>query len=1254
MSVTLKILPKKQDQTLAIKPKTLVIKPQKQDNTQTKTQHVKQSDYSRFRDQRDHIYNIPDTYIGGSVQGERDERVLNLETGLFQKKTIFLPEGVERLFIEILSNAGDNSARSMFKGIDPGEICVTMTDTTIKIRNGGIPIPVEIHKEEGIYVPELIFGYLMSSSSYDKNKKRKFSSRNGFGAKLTNVFSKVFKVTVADPINGLLFEKEWRDNMKISDPCSLTDYSKDEKAFVEIEYTLDFQRFGYQDNKYPSEAFELFSRHIVDTAFTLKIPVSFNGKKFNIKSGKDYAKLYLGKEAVKNSILYYSWPEGTETIVKKGVEYAKNKGVLPIIEICAVDTPDMAERMAFVNNMWTRNGGVHYEAAFKAIASSVLKTVNEPKKAKKEIKTPKLTLQDVKKHVSLFVNCWIDDPIFDSQSKNELKSPAPKVNIPEEVLKPLMKWELVARLYAELDAKLFKSISKTDGKKKKNLSGMDKLQDANKAATSESTNCTLYVTEGDSALTFAIKLCSYLPNQAGRDYIGYYPLRGKPLNVMNAPFDQIMANKEINDLKTVLGLRERVDYTIDENYETLRYGHLMVCADADNDGLHILGLVLNLFYCKYPTLLARGYVKYLKTKILDVRKGKQMIKFYTHHEYNEWKKVTPDYQKWTHNYFKGLGTNENDDIKDESQSPNIVMTTFDEYAAQSFHLAFDKTLADSRKTWISSWVPDYQVETLKIKPLSSFINHEFIQFSIADVARSIPRFTDGLKTSQRKIMWTALKTWGKKGEKMKVAQFAASVSKKTCYLHGEKSLEGAIVGMAQDFVGANNMPPLEARGEFGTRTKLGADASAGRYIFTKTQFWIPYVFRKEDYPILNMIIDEGQEIEPVTLLPILPMHLINGQIGIGTGSSTWIPAHNPLNIVYWLESKILGLPLPELIPWYRGFTGEIEVKSHKKEKKVEDDEVEDDETPKNSSKSSTPKASSKESTPKSSSKETTPRTSSSNLDDENEDDEVDEDEVMTDKRTKLSMFTYGTFEEERKKITVTELPIGRSIHSYKVYLERLREQKIITQFKNYSTADVPKFEIYGMKNPSLRALKLIKSYGMSNMVLLDDRDAPVRYENAAAIMETFYSIRVAYYAKRKVFILEDISKDIAILNAKIRFILAVIKGYELIKANSSITDEEANVQEGILVVGRTKKDIGFQMEKMNFDDGLLKSVTLYQCTHEEVQKARDEIEKLENDRRVKEETTPEQMWLSELKEFVKVYCKHYKETYESPSSLRPE
>jgi DNA gyrase/topoisomerase IV subunit B len=814
---------------LAVKPQTapVLIKTAQQGQTQSPVQlnvtspqiqpspggayRITAADYQRYGSTREHIYNITDTYIGSDEQMPRSERVLNLETMVFQEEEITVPEGVERIFVEISSNAGDNVARSLRHKIDPGEVTIKMDGEIISVRNGGIPIPVEIHPVEKMWVPQLIFGVLHSSSNYNKEKVRTECGRNGYGAKLTNIFSKYFMVTVGDPNNKRWYRQVWTENMTIQgEPEIKEEYTGE--AFVEIVYKMDFKRFGYE--RYPDQAFRLFSRHAADMSFTGKVPVSFNGIKLNVQKAKDYAKLYLGEEAVKNSIIYYQWAPGIKTVEKKGIEYAVDPGVVPMVEICAVDTPDNALNVSFVNGMWTRNGGVHADAAFKAVATGLLSTVNGNDKGKKKNRAHKLNLGDVKRHVSMFVSCWLGDPKFDGQTKTALRSPTPKIIIDEKILQPIAKWDLINRLYAELEAKHFRASVKSDGKKKRFLSDI-KGEDANDAGTVRSGNCTLYVTEGKSAMGFAVSMLSLF--EKGRDFIGLLPLKGKPLNVMNAPPMQVAENTEILELKKMLGLRERVNYLLDENFETLRYGHLMILADADTDGKHILGLVLNLFHCKYPSLLARGYVKYLRTKIVDVKKGRQYFKFYSNHEYEEWQANTPDWKTWEHNYYKGLGSSSDADIAEEFRAPKIVQCFYDDLAPMALELAFHEKLSDNRKDWIRNWQPDFKVEEMQMQPISAFINHELIQFSIADVGRSIPRFMDGLKKVQRKIIWGSMKKWKKtkKNAVVKVGNLASYVSEKTEYHHGPKSMCDAIVNMVHDFVGSNNLPYFKAEGQFG-------------------------------------------------------------------------------------------------------------------------------------------------------------------------------------------------------------------------------------------------------------------------------------------------------------------------------------------------------------------------------------------------------------------------------------------------------
>lgn len=1450
--------------------KTVKPKPKTTPKKQKSEYRVKAEDYQTYDRPKDHIYNITDTYIGSDEKMPRHERVLNLETLSFQEEEITLPVGVERIFVEISSNSGDNVARSLRHGVDPKEVTIVMNKEIISIRNGGIPIPVEMHKTKNMWAPQVIFGVLFSSSNYnknnDKNKVRTECGRNGYGAKLTNIFSKQFMITIGDPHNKRWYRQIWNNNMDImSEPEIKENYAGE--SFVEVVYKMDFERFGYTE--YPEEAFRLFARHAADMSFTGKIPVSFNGIKLNVQNSQDYAKLYFPEVNAKNSLVFYQWPVGSKTTTdKKGLVHCKTNGTVPMIEICAVDTPDNSINVSFVNGMWTKNGGVHADASFKAIASGILNTVNgtdnsnsKNKKKKKKKSMFKLNYNDVKRHISIFVSCWIGDPKFDSQSKTALTSPTPKITVNEKILKPIMNWDLLNRLYAELEAKHFKATLKSDGKKCHYLADI-KGEDANWAGKSKSLECTLYVTEGKSAMSFAVKMISLYDK--GRDTRGVLPLKGKPLNVMNAQIQQISENSEIAEIKKMTGIRENVDYSKPENFKTLRYGNFVVLADADKDGKHILGLVLNLFHCRYPSLLKIGYVKYLRTKILDVKKGKKNIKFYTNHEYEQWRDRTPGYESWDHSYFKGLGSSKDSDIAEEFENPKFVSCIYDEIAPNTMRLAFHKTMADQRKAWLQNWVPDFKVETMKDQPITSFINHEFIQYSLADVARSIPRFMDGLKVGQRKIIWASKKRWGAKvgasnAKEVKVGNLASYASDAMGYHHGETCLSDTIVKMAHEFTGTNNLPPYYSGGQFGcvdpktpiilwdnktvlaenvklgdeligddgkkrtvlklvsgiddmyridqtfgdsytvnsihiltlivpshkkiewsenkqtwvmnyydrktkkivtifknykedfgdilneidndntvdiplneylklseiqksylfgykcfesfkninkkykilqkyskikvtklekgkycgwhidgnerfllgdytvthnTRNMLGKDASKPRYIFTKPEWWWNLIYKKEDNSLLKMVIDEGEEYEPVSLLPILPMQLINGIKGIGTGHSSFIPNHDPLDICNWLLSKIDNKPLPPLLPWYRGFIGTIKITERasgiksKKTKTIKN--VKENDIKQNLEENKTESVDSaitdinkdinknldkdiKKDINKNSFSFSDNETDEESETYENADFEDDTENIN--KNTKYTMNTLGKYEvigNKRKKIIVTEIPIGRCQHDYNNWLEKQRADKKISGFVNHSKANTVRFEITGMKNPSYKNLKLIKSFGISNMVLLDMNNKPVKFTTSYEMMEAFYAMRLPYYNLRKRNVLIAMKDKINLLNNKIKFIYAVINGYNLMKTNPKLTPEQAVANKCIISMGLKKKSIVDQMTKLGFPEDLLKKVTLYQCTLEEIENARTEYTLVVNKINAFQKILPSQMWKDDIEAFITAYCKHYK------------
>ena len=137
--------------------------------------------------------------------------------------------------------------------------------------------------------------------------------------------------------------------------------------------------------------------------------------------------------------------------------------------------------------------------------------------------------------------------------------------------------------------------------------------------------------------------------------------------------------------------------------------------------------------------------------------------------------------------------------------------------------------------------------------------------------------------------------------------------------------------MAQDFVGSNNINLLVPSGQFGTRLQGGKDHASERYIFTKLNKCTRQIYKKEDDNILNYLDDDGVCIEPEYYIPIIPMILVNGCDGIGTGFSTKIPCYNPKDLVRYLQNMLNDVPNSvKLIPYYKGFKGTIEEKTEGK------------------------------------------------------------------------------------------------------------------------------------------------------------------------------------------------------------------------------------------------------------------------------------------------------------------------------------
>lgn len=205
--------------------------------------------------------------------------------------------------------------------------------------------------------------------------------------------------------------------------------------------------------------------------------------------------------------------------------------------------------------------------------------------------------------------------------------------------------------------------------------------------------------------------------------------------------------------------------------------------------------------------------------------------------------------------------------------------------------------------------------------VKNLFDRDVRSYSVYANYRAIPHVMDGFKTSQRKVIFGTLKK-AIPDTGIKVSQLAAAIGQVAAYHHGEASLEGAIVNMAQDFAGSNNLNYLEPNGQFGSR--LSPAAASARYIYTRLMPSFRKIFLREDDVILKHLVEDGEEIEPEFYAPILPNVLINGASGMGTGFACNIMQYNPLDLREYIMAKLKGKPTKPLVPWFRGFKGTVE------------------------------------------------------------------------------------------------------------------------------------------------------------------------------------------------------------------------------------------------------------------------------------------------------------------------------------------
>eukprot|EP00945_MAST-04E_sp_MAST-4E-sp1_P003218 g3218.t1 len=1131
----------------------------------------------------EHVLLRPGMYVGATSPSNRvmwvagrseDDSAAGLS--ITPEKLSFTP-ALYKIFDEILANAADNAQRDMsMKNIavefDKGA-------GSISVFNDGTSIPVRMHETEGIYIPELVLGNLMTGSNFDDNVGRLTGGRHGFGAKLTNIFSKTFSIECADGPRGLLYRQTWHDNMRDRQDPVITPIDKGEaNSYVRVSFVPEYSRFnlaGLQDD----DTHRLMERRVVDVAgVNPRLNVTLNGETLKVDSFLSYMGMYGDKGDDPATVVYAKpnqrWEVGVTT-----------------------SSDGDFEQFSFVNSLTTFRGGTHVQLVTDQIAKYLAQQIN--RQHGKGLDNT-ITANQVKSHMRVFVNCLIENPSFDSQTKEFLETSARAFGSTCSFSAKFMKdvydsSGIVERVVSWAKAKQqVNFVSQMKSVNRSKLLNIPKLEDANDAGTKAALECSLILTEGDSAKALAVAGLSVV----GRDKFGVFPLKGKMLNVRDASSAQILGNVEIKNIISILNLDMRKKYKGEDLADQgLRYGRIIIMADQDHDGSHIKGLLLNMIACFWPELLKKkDFISSFNTPIVKARKkgkgkGRQgEKKFFTIPAYNKWKAgLSPaELKQYAIKYYKGLGTSTADEARQYFNDLETHLVPFSAEDGSDFErldMAFRSNRAADRKDWLlenahraaeQEAAPGKRVKPPSVFPVSSFVDEELVLFSHADNARSIGSAIDGLKPSQRKVLFACLKR--NLTSEIKVAQLAGYVSEHAAYHHGEASLQSTITGMAQDYVGSNNIPLLYPSGQFGTRLQGGKDGASARYIFTRLQPVTRLIFPRADDQLLPCNDDDGYEVEPVTYVPIIPMALVNGIEGIGTGWSTSVPKYNPLDLIDCLVAKMDGLETPDLVPWVRGFEGQIRPKASSGKKKV------------------------------------------------------------------YGFESLGCINRLNKtKIEINELPVGRWTEDQKALLVKLVGEKTIASFREHHTEEKVSFSVV-LKRQQLRVLKedddlirlfkLITPINLSNMHLFDAEGGIKKYQKPEDVIADYFPVRANLYEKRKANELGLLDVKRRTLENKTRFVQMVSTG-ELNLQNRSRDDMVAALSgEGF----STKSSLAVSSDaQLGSDDGMgwqeyeyLLKTPMWQLSVENVEGLVTEHAEVTSAFQDLEGTSPFRLWKNEL------------------------
>lgn len=615
----------------------------------------------------DHILQRSGMYIG-SVKNETKQMFLySTDEAKMQLADVEYSPALLKLLDEIISNSCDEYRRKDNMGLTEMSVTIDKHGTVTVRDNGGIPVVK--HKDAGIYIPEFIFGQLRTSSNYDDSEDRDVIGTNGIGSKICNIFSTKFSIFTADKKHS--YYRSWKNNMKDINDDMKVKTCKDH--FTESTFTVDFSRFECGD-EFSEDFINIIEKRCIDAAAAnTGLVVKFkytDGKtvlrdvEWRFKTFDEYIELF-----------------SDYVDVSEGLKFSDD-----LMQVWVF--PDNGINVGFVNGAECSKG-THINAVRKEINNAIAAHLL----AKEKIE---ITPKNVDGKYSMFCTFHVNNPSYDSQTKETLTTPVERFSsdtkytfsVPDTFLKSIIKSEIIEIVLdwyrQKMEVEDQKTLRKLNKQAKNKIRNNEKFIDANSRKASERQ---LWIFEGDSARA-GFRAARDPQTQAA------YMLRGVILNVLGLSPSKIMANKELSDIITILGLQwgEPVDV------KKLNFGKIVIATDADFDGSKIAGLLLT-FFNIWPELYDAGIICRCITPIITATKGKDKQLFYSLEEFRKQQSKLKGYKVV---YQKGLGSKSNEEYKDMMRNSIFHYFKKDELSDMTIKTWFGKGIAKERKEMLKN------------------------------------------------------------------------------------------------------------------------------------------------------------------------------------------------------------------------------------------------------------------------------------------------------------------------------------------------------------------------------------------------------------------------------------------------------------------------------------------------------------------------------------------------------------------------